>query len=47
MVIKKIEKTRNEDTRAGAGVANISAEIREAILRCFKDAWRKRLNNIM
>ena len=33
MGIKRIEKTRNEDIRARAGMANTSEKIREARLR--------------
>ena len=33
MAIKMIEKIRNEEIRARAGVANISEKIREARLR--------------
>ena len=33
MGIKRIEKIRNEEIRARAGVANISEKIREARLR--------------
>ena len=33
IIIKRIEKIRNEDIIAGTGVANISEKIREARLR--------------
>ena len=41
MGIKRIEKIRNEEIRARAGVANISEKIREARLRWFGHVERK------
>ena len=41
MGIKRIEKIRNEDIRARAGVANISEEIRETRLRWLGHMERK------
>ena len=39
--IKRIEKTRNEEIRAGTGVANKSEKIREARLRRLGHVERK------
>ena len=41
MGIKRIEMIRNEETRARAGVANISEKIREARLRWLGHVERK------
>ena len=41
MGIKRIEKTRNEEMRARAGVANISEKIREARLKWLGLVERK------
>ena len=41
MGIKRIEKIRNEEIRARAGVANISEKIREARLRWLGHVERK------
>ena len=40
MEIKRIEKIRNEEIRAWAGVANISKKIREARLRWLGNVER-------
>ena len=42
MGIKRIEKIRNEETRAREGVANISEKIRQARLRWLRQVDRKK-----
>ena len=47
MGIKRIEKIRNEEIRAGAGVANISEKIREVRLRWLGHVERKTKEGIL
>ena len=46
MTTKRIEKIRNEEIRARAGVANISEKIREAMLRWLGHVERKTAEDV-
>ena len=47
MRIKRIEKIRNEEIRARAGMANISEKIREARLRWLGNVERKTEDDVV
>ena len=47
MGIKRIEKIRNEEIRARAGVANISEKIREVRLRWLSHVERKTKEDVV
>ena len=47
MVIKRVGMIRNEEIRAMAGVANISENIRDGVLRWIGLVWRKTADDVV